>query len=323
MNRIATTTLNKLKSKGVTLVELLVSLVLVSIITLAALAMYTSSSSTYRTTDANQELQDNARFIFDTFSQAVRQAGLQDSAQYAIFQAQNQPALAPSHVWDIARFGTQPALFGANNAKLTSSSDYGVDDSVGYNNSDVFGVRYFGSSTPTEVLTADGSIIDCSGNKIPYPKDQGDIGQSLFQVVLSTTSGEPELMCVNQSSATSNPIVSGVESLQIMYAVDTDAGATADTTPNRWLNAKQVAAGLYWPKVRTVRIGMVLRGAAGSAVGAPNASVLYPLGEEFSKVSGSLPATGGTDGWTFVPPNDNRLRRAFTFNIAVRNNLEQ
>jgi type IV pilus assembly protein PilW len=311
----------RLKAQGLTLVELLVSLVLVSLITLATLAMYNSSSSTYRTTDANQELQDNARFIFDVFSQAVRQSGLQDSAQYASFSAQNTPTLAPSHVWDLARYGAQPALFGSNDgvvANVSTATDFGADDSGGYNNSDVFGVRYFGASKLTDKTIADGSIIDCRGVGVPYPLSQTGIGLSLFQVAIGT-SGEPELQCINQGR-TAQPIVSGVESLQIVYAVDTDAGAGADATPNRWLDAKQVTAAALWPKVRAVRIGMVLRAAVGSATGAPNVVALYPLGEDFSKVGGAIPAGGGI---TFNPPNDNRLRRAFTFNIAIRNTLEQ
>jgi type IV pilus assembly protein PilW len=315
--------IKKAYHKGITLVELLVALVLVSLITLAALALYNSSSSTYRTTDANQELQDNARLVFDIFSQAIRQAGLQDSAQYAAFQLQNQAALPPSHVWDMARYDNQPALFGANNAKLTSTTDYGADNSGGYNNSDVFGVRYFGSSSLSDVATPDGSIINCKGDKVAYPIISGDIGFSLIQVATSS-SGEPELKCTGKSngpgaSISEQPIVSGVETLQIVYAVDTDAGTTADSTPNRWLNAEQVKNGALWSKVRTVRIGMVLRGTTGSATGAPNSPALYPLGEDFSKVSGAVPAGEAI----FTPPNDGRLRRAFTFNIAIRNNLEQ
>jgi type IV pilus assembly protein PilW len=310
----------KLQQHGLTLVELLVSLILVSLITLATLAMYNAASSTYRTTDANQELQDNARFIFDTFSQAVRQAGLQDSAQYSAFQSQNQPALAPSHIWDTARYGAQPALFGSNNAVVSSVgnvADFGTDDNGGHNNSDVFGVRYFGSSQLSNAANPDGTIIDCRGAPVPYPLVPGDIGLSILQVAVST-SGEPELQCINNGRA-AQPIVSGVESLQLVYAVDTDIAAGADTTPNRWLNAQQVTAAALWPRVRTVRIGLVLRGSAGSAINAPNESALYPLGKEFSKVSNALPTTAGN---AFTPPSDGRLRRAFTFNIAIRNNLE-
>lgn len=320
MKRGIQSTVRRTVQLGVTLVELLVSLVLVSLITLAVLALYNTSAGAYRTTDANQELSDNARFIFEIFSQSVRQAGLQDAAQYASFQAQNQPVLAPSFIWDTARFGAQPALFGYNNAKVastTSATDFGANDNAGYNNSDVFGVRYFGSSKLSDASTADGSIIDCRGVGVPYPLNVGDIGLNLFMVATGA-SGEPELQCINSGRAQAFPIVSGVESIQIMYGVDTDP--TTDTTPNRWLNGKQVGDAGLWARVRTVRLGMVLRGALGSGISLPNPPALYPLGEEFSKVGGSAPTEVGM---TFTPPSDGRLRRVYTFNIAVRNTVEQ
>jgi type IV pilus assembly protein PilW len=326
MKHQLTKRMRQIKQAGFTLVELMVAMVIVSVITLVCLALYVSVSSTYRTTDANQELQDNARFTFDVFSLAVRQAGLQDSSQYALFRDTQSPLLPAFHVWDMVRNGNQPALFGANNAKVNSiadNNDLGTNENGGVNNSDVFGVRFFGASLPTDITKPDNTIINCRGNGYPYPLDQGEIGLSLLQVATSS-SGEPELQCISKdlksNTRTTQPIVSGVESLQLMYAVDTDVGATADTTPNRWLNAKEVTDAAAWPKVRTVRVGMVLRGAVGSAAGLPPSPTLYPLGEEFSKVSGSLPTTAGM---AFTPPNDNRLRRVFTFNISTRNTLEQ
>lgn len=305
---------------GLTLVELLVSLVLVSLITLTVLALYSTSLGTYRTTDSNQELSDNARFILEVFSQAVRQAGLQDASQFAAFTAQNQPVLAPSFVWDTSRFGSQPALFGYNNAKVassTSATDFGANNNGGFNKSDVVGVRYFGSSTLADASTADGSVIDCRGGKVPYPLVEGDIGLSLFMVAVGA-SGEPELQCINQGRAQAFSIASGVESFQVMYGVDTDP--VSDTTPNQWLNAEQVSDSALWPRVRMIRLGLVLRGAPGSALNQASQPSLYPLGEKFSTVGGAVSAE---EGITFPVPNDGRLRRAYTFNIAVRNTLEQ
>lgn len=309
--------------KGLTIVELLVSLILVSLITLAVLALYNMTAASYKTTDANQQLQDNARFIFEIFSQSVRQAGLQDASQYAAFQANNQPVLPPSFVWS-ATLGPPGALFGFNNATVVSTgnpSDFGAHGTGSAANgfSDVFGVRYFGASRldghPIDPTNADGSVIDCRGLKVPYPIVQGDIGLSLFRIAVSN--GEPELQCINTARAQAWNIVRGVESLQIMYAVDTDA--VTDATPNRWLNAQQLdATPALWPQVKMIRIGMVLRGPIGSAE--TQAAALYPLGEEFSKIGGVVSAE---QGLTFVPPNDGRLRRAFAFNIAIRNTVEQ
>jgi hypothetical protein len=60
-----------------------------------------------------------------------------------------------------------------------------------------------------------------------------------------------------------------------------------------------------------------LRGPVGSAE--RQAPVLYPFGEAFSQISGSASAE---QGMSFVPPNDGRLRRAFTFDLAIRNPLD-
>ena len=308
---------------GLTMVELLVSLVLVSLITLVVLALYTSSASSYKTIDSNQQLQDNARFIFEVVSQAVRQAGLQDGAQYAAFSGASVLALPPTP--DATVFAGQPPLFGYNNGKIASPSnvtDYGANDTAGatLNHSDVFGVRYFGSSrldtVPLDAGTPDGSVIDCRGQPVRYPDSAVDIGLSIFIISLRASDNEPELMCVNRVR-TGGPwnIVSGVETFQVMYAVDTNVGE--DTTPNRWLNGKQVGDANLWPRVRMIRIGMVLRGSVGSAT--TQAAVLYPFGEEFSKISGTPSAELGM---RFVPPNDGRLRRAFAFNLAIRNPLD-
>lgn len=304
---------------GVTMVELLVSLVLVSLITLVVLALYTSSASSYKTIDSNQQLQDNARFIFEVVSQAVRQAGLQDGAQYAVFSNASILALPPSP--DATVFLGQPPLFGYNNGQIASLSnpdDYGANNTAGasVNYSDIFGVRYFGSSrldgVPLDAGTPDGSVIDCRGVSVRYPDSTTDIGLSIFLVGLRASDGEPELMCVNRARVQRWNIVSGVESFQVMYAVDTNTGD--DTTPNRWLNGKEVGDANVWSKVRMIRIGMILRGSVGSAQS--QAAVLYPFGEAFSKISG----TPSTElGMRFVPPNDNRLRRAFSFDLAIRN----
>ena len=54
-----------LRQSGLTLIELLVSLVLASIITLAATALYSVTVSSYKTVDAAQELQDSRRFALE------------------------------------------------------------------------------------------------------------------------------------------------------------------------------------------------------------------------------------------------------------------
>lgn len=307
---------------GLTLIELMVSLVLVGLITLATMALYTVAASTYKTTDDNQQLQDNARFIFEVLSQATRQAGLQDATQSSLYGSATDPPINMIRAkFNTAEFLPAP-LFGYNNATvINTTTDFGAPhDNGGVNFSDVFGVRYFGSSrldgSVLDPGTPDGSIIDCRGVPVGYPVDASTIGLSLFRIAINPLTGnEPELQCINRQR-TGGPwsIVRGVETMQVMYAVDANGGA--DPSPTRWLNAQQVDTAALWPQVRMVRIGIVLRGSPGSAQ--TQEPVLYPLGKEFSSVGGT-PLT--ESGLQFVPPNDGRLRKTFAFNLSIRNFL--
>ena len=51
--------------RGLTLVELLVAIVLMLMVTLGTVALYTVNSSSKRTIDASQTLDDTARFVFE------------------------------------------------------------------------------------------------------------------------------------------------------------------------------------------------------------------------------------------------------------------
>ena len=60
--------LRRMHQAGLTLVELLVAMVLMLLVAIATVALYNVSSSSYRTVDASQELQDSARFAMETTS---------------------------------------------------------------------------------------------------------------------------------------------------------------------------------------------------------------------------------------------------------------
>ena len=295
--------------QGLTLVELMVALVLVSLVTLAAVALYTVGLSSYRTIDAGQELQDNGRFALEVIGQAVRQAGYQNYLEGSGLR------------WD-ATYKTNtdlyPTIRGANDAKITAVAtvdDDGTNGNGGYNNSDTLALRFHGSSILPDRINADGSMIDCQGVAQTAPllaNDASDVAISLFWVKVDSSS-EPSLQCISRGNPSSparnsQPIVRGVESFQVMYGIDTNS----DTMPNRWVSAQDVTD---WTVVTAVRVGLVLRGAPGSSQGA-SATVddnkLYPLGKEFTGNSTEA-------GLVFTAPNDGRLRRAFAATYTLRN----
>jgi type IV pilus assembly protein PilW len=298
--------------RGLTMVELMVSLVLASLITLAATALYSVSLSSYRTVDAGQEVQDSGRFALEVIGQAARLAGYQNFAQRDGSGNENTRRFVSS---------IYPSVRGANNAKITSistGSDDGTTDNGGFNLSDTLAFRFHGSSLLNDPITPDGSIIDCQGIAQNYPANGNDLALSLFWVKLDS-SGEPSLQCVSRGDPTASvltrntqPIVKGVESFQVMYGLGDPA--LGNGTPVKWVSAQSLTA-TDWINVSAVRVGLIIRGDVGSSQGQAATAAenkLYPLGKSFT--SGTTEA-----GLVFDVPNDGRLRRVFNATYKLRN----
>lgn len=294
--------------RGLTMVELLVSLVLASLITLAAVALYTVTGSSHRTIDAAQELQDSGRFALEVIGQAARQAGYQNYAQRDGSGNENTRRFVATSF---------PTVRGFNNAKVASPTnidDDGATNNGGYNNSDTLALRFHGSSKLDNAVAPDGSMIDCQGIAQNYPSNGDDVALSLFWVKTDSTA-EPALQCISRGnpdgaslSRNTQPILKGVETFQVMYGLDADG----DSVPEKWVSGQNVAD---WKQVATIRVGFVIRGAPGSGQGPsanPADNKLYPLGKEFT-------GSATEAGLVFTPPNDGRLRRVFNATFKLRN----
>ncbi len=293
--------------RGLTLIELMVALVISLVIVIAAAAFFLNSGRTRDTQEAASLLQDNARFATDIITRNIQQAGYQNYVWSTIGASVRREVSPPSD--------GQPDLRGFNNtngAAITTSAVAVNGTGGSANNSDVLVVRFQGSGTGA----GDGSMIDCLGR--PQPQPDASLGYvrsySIFEAVQPSGSSEPELRCKRFVPATGSfdtePVVRGVEMLQFMYGVDTNN----DTFVDQWMNAAQVdalggSAMVNWSKVKSVRVGMILRSPANSAVPGPS-TTLSPLGTMFSQ---------NLDDTLVV--NDGRLRRLVTFTVNLRNPL--
>ena len=300
--------------RGLTMVELLVSLVLASLVTLAVTALYSVSVSSFKTVDAGQEIQESGRFALEVIGEAARVAGYQNYTQRDGSGNENTRRFVAT---------TFPTVRGFNNANVaspSSSSDDGATDNGGYNASDTLALRFHGSSVLNDATTPDGSIIDCQGVAQNYPASGNDVALSLFWVKVDS-SGEPSLQCISRGNPTAisltrntQPILKGVESFQVMYGLDTDG----DAVPEKWVSGQIITTTADWAKVVAIRVGMVIRGDIGSAQG-PSANAdqnkLYPLGKEFT-------GTSTETGLVFNVPDDRRLRRVFNATYKLRNPQE-
>ncbi len=113
--------------------------------------------------------------------------------------------------------------------------------------------------------------------------------------------------------------------MQVLFGVDgvtpgsaPSASNPSDSVPERYLRADQLVVSgsdadtnANWKRVRSIRIGLVLRGAPGSAQGEIPAQ--YPLGAKGVMDSADDP------GSVFPAQTDGRLRQTVTFTIHLRN----
>ena len=302
------------------------------LVVLTATAAFLASKQLFTADSEAQALQDSARFAPYIVKTIVQQAGYADytpdvvgaDGTVSIVSSLTVPAGGAADPYALDLVGA----VNVTKADVGTGKGYGTNDSnTAANASDSLLVRFFGRGNweAGKGGEADGTIINCVGipEAPPASPSLDNRGWSFF-FVGAGQAGEPELYCKYRDASTgtfkTEPLARGVEVFKIVFGYDTDN----DSTPNKWLNAKQVAAQTLeagvdacmpssctdndkWRKIVAVRIGMVLRG--GKANTTQNQiSLLYPLGDEFSSVR-------------FAPPDDGRLRRVVTFTVTLRNVL--
>jgi type IV pilus assembly protein PilW len=86
--------------------------------------------------------------------------------------------------------------------------------------------------------------------------------------------------------------------------------------------ANPVGTNANWRRVRSLRIGMILRGPAGSSPESTTQPTLYPLGQAPDSnggSAGSALSSASDPGTIYSPTADRRLRQVVTFTVHLRN----
>lgn len=328
--------------RGLTLIELLIALALGLLITLVALFALSMSSNGFRAVDSTTAMRDKERFAIELISRVVIQAGYEDWGNPDAPLRDNEKIRDPNS-------DPEPDVFGWNNAVYKTPSSQalsiipeiangnrsggcsGVTDTSCVNGSDILVVRYQGISDPTDITKADNSIIDCAGAGVPA-STTGSLDDRAFSIfhlsVPESAEGEASLACASYNPTTkswvpSRPLIEGVESFQVLYGTDgvtpgmaTPAGSQ-DTVAERWLRADEltvagnpVATRENWRRVRSIRVGLTMRGPVGSEQ-ETKTGLNSPLGALFENTNDI--------GSRLAVPADRRLRQTSTFTVHLRN----
>lgn len=308
--------------RGLTLIELMVSVALALLVTLAALGVLLFSRQGGSAMEQATALRDNARFATELVRRIALQAGFESptentSTRQSFITGGSEDNSLSADISGINNAlvvaGTDPLAASHGNR---SSACGTVTDTRCVNGSDVLVLRYQG--------TADGSMINCAGVAVGDALTAADRPMSAFHVRVSS-SGEPTLTCTYRKadgSFADVELIEGVESFQVLYGVDGVApGQPTATAPatlvTRYLRADQMAVSGQlaatqnnWRRVRAIRVGMVMRGPPGSAI-TSTAREVYPLGEKMFNADDAFSK--------LTTPADGRLRQEVTFTVHLRN----
>lgn len=328
------------KQRGLTLLELLVSLGLGLIVVIVAATALTLGQQGYRAVDATTALRDRERFAIDLISRVIVQAGYQDFGATNVALRSTATALGNDpepdiYGWNNAVYKLPDDLLLSTGTKIVTNNRPGdcgsVTDTSCLNGSDVLLVRFQGVNSSSGGSTADNTMINCAGQgEAGLPTgDLNERATSMFHVARGAN-GEPSLYCSYYSGGawvSPAPMIEGVESFQVLFGTDgvtaatvpSTAAGTQDSVADRWLRADQltVAANAAatrenWRRVRAVRVGMVLRAPVGSAQQSTTAT-FAPLG--------TLYATSADAGTSLAVAADRRLRLETSFTVHLRNDL--
>lgn len=201
-------------AKGFTLVEMMVAMVLSLILSLTVIQVFIGTRVSYRYHKNLVTLQNNARFAVDYMSRSIRMTAYQGNSA-------SEWVLGPL-VNDI---GGVQALVGTDNDAIASNAIKDGTDSIT--------VVYEGN--------ADGYIKDCLGTAIAA----GAQATNTFSI-----STQNELQCSTDNGLTNTILIDDVESMQLLYGVDT----SGDQIANQYVTAGNVTD---TDEVVSIRIGLL------------------------------------------------------------------
>jgi type IV pilus assembly protein PilW len=245
------------RQRGMTVAELLVAMAIGLFVLSAAGALLVSANGAYAAQANAAAVDDSGRFALEVLARAIRQGAFVDWERVS-------PA---------AGSGPSAAHFDGLDDREISKAGADIAHPLPgtVNGSDVLAVRFGGAGAPPE---GDGSVTSCAG----FPVHEHEEGWSIFYVARNAQ-GEGELRCKYRGAGGwgADAVVTGVDSFQVLYGLDTDG----DAVPNRYVNASAVAAldaGLalagatpderaqdlrtrtHWKRVAAVRVALLLHG---------------------------------------------------------------
>lgn len=292
---------NSSKQRGIQLIEVVVAMAIGSIIALAITRAYMASFQIQNSNMGQMRLNETTRYSFDLLGKSLQKAAFSNNWSL------NSPS---PRLCSTTTAG--PLIVGLNDVAgsiAPSADDFAGNTYPIANTSDVIRIRYFGEDGSTFTSP----VLDCHGYPVPAGLTT-PISDTLF-VARDDETNEPTLYC-DTSNAHANgsvrvlPLVTGVESLQILYGLDINADGLVD----RYLPWNLVGANA--DLITSVKLSVVVRSPTETGTES-KATTFKHFGA--GAYPDALKATNVDAGANFTSPNDKRARAISTTEIGLRN----
>lgn len=289
------------RQAGLTLVELLVSMVVGLAVIGAGLSMYTSSGFASRGGSAMTQMGEDASLALGIMRNHVAMAGYSrlvrnPSSGNLVKAYSDLPVFG-------CRFGVDNTTRGNTLTNVDSAKQQITCDTSATTASDTLFVLYEADQDNT-VPTSASNPTDCLGNSTPLIAGavaNYNIAENRFFI-----NGDGALSCLGNGNATPQPLVDNVSQMRVWYGVAQPDPSTGQrgTVASRYLRADQVGdqANSTWQQVVSVRVCLVIRSRE------PVLDTAAPY----------IDCNG-----TSTPTTDRRLYRAFTTTVVLNNRISQ
>ena len=308
----------RLAQRGVTLVELMISLVLGLLVTAAIYQIFLSNQQTYRMQRSLAQIQENGRFALEILARDIRQVGYRgvslsedmsgclaefsSNGGIGDWQADPEVPNLPGHMagTDVLLFsqvGSMPGVIitKAAGASVHYSSEGNLGVKVGDtvmisdgNGCDVFEVDGFNNNNIQAVSKGGGfnwSSDYANGGRLLKVEEK-----AVYFIGLNEAEAPALRRLDLKSSRGVETLADGVEDMQITYGVGTDKVEAYVNRPDDW------------DRVVAVRVSLRLSGEEGNV-----------MSEPVTLKMGNIDFT--------AQESDRRMHQVFTTTIALRNRL--
>lgn len=307
------------RNRGLSLIELMVSLVIGMVIMIAVISAYIGASGATRVAEAQARMNEDGQAVLTILSQQLRMAGNNPKQPGYVDATPRNPVYDASKL--IIR-GCDGRFTDTTVADITtlSCAGSGTTDSIAINyEADRYNTIPTAAGLPTDCLgqaltVQNANVSKWDGAAVAVTPVTFTVAENRFYVGTSTAVASPSLFCKGNGGGTAQALVENVEDLQFAYGTAPTAATPSTLVVAGYLNAADIESATgslaalttaegRWGQVVTVRICVVVRSERPVVQDADSA--------RFMQCNGVLSAE--------MP--DLKLRRAYSTTVVLRNRV--